>query len=411
MSAHNALYQTVLQRLVRTIPPAAHVPRASIVRLGLLVTGLLAAQSAVLAQAAAALHALHLTRATIVDSITRRLRRTLDDPHLTPQTCYAPVLQHVLDWNHLLQGCRHVELIVDESSKTDQIHLFRVSLPYWGGALPLAWAVWQQNTALAPGAYWQAVDHVLAQVAALLPPGLTVTVLADRAYGIPPFLDRCQAYGWHWVLRLTTSGSHRFCDVRGKEYALRDLVQRHLGQAGRRWRSRGRMFKDAGWRAVGLVGVRSAGVKEPLVVISDLAPTWNVVRLYERRFWIEAGFRNDKRKGWQWEASQVQGVAHHEGLLLAMAWASLVVLCIGVEEAQQRLAAAQARPWRKRLRHIRHARESVFTMGLRALQRWRFGTERWAWRWWLPQLDAPSWEQQWYHWQSMRLLNLSPVRP
>ena len=411
MSAQVPLYQTVLQRLLRTIPPSAHVPPASVIRLGLLVTGLLAAQSSVLAQIAAALDALHLTRATLVDSITRRLRRALDDPRLTPQTCYAPVLQHVLDWEQLLHGVQRIALIVDESSKADQIHLFRVSLPYWGGAVPLAWAVWPQNTALPAGSYWQAVDDVLAQVAALLPPGIEVTVLADRAYGIPPLLDRCQAYGWHWVVRLTTRGSHRFCDVRGQEQALRDLVRRHLGQPGQRWRSRGRMFKDAGWRAVGLVGLWGAGAKEPLVVITDLPPTWSVLRQYERRFWIEPGFRSDKRKGWQWEASQVQGVAHHDRLLLAMAWASLVVLCIGVEAAQHRLAAAQARIWRKRLRQIRHARESVFTLGLRALQRWLFGTERQAWCWWLPDLDAPSWERQWYHWQAMRLVNPLPVRP
>lgn len=30
--------------------------------------------------------------------------------------------------------------------------------------------------------------------------------------------------------------------------------------------------------------------------------------------------------------------------------------------------------------------------------------KRWAWRWWLPELDAPSWERQWYHWQAMRLI-------
>jgi hypothetical protein len=410
MSAHVPLYQTVLQRLSRTIP-AAQVPHASLVRLGLFVTGLLAAQSTVLAQIAAALDALQLTHATLVDSITRRLRRALDDPQLTPQTCYVPVLQHVLAWDDLLHGSRRLALIVDESSKADQVHLFRVSLPSWGGALPLAWAVWQQKSALTPGASWQAVDQVLAQVAALLPPGLAVTVVADRAYAIPPFLDRCRAYGWHWVLRLTTTGSHRFCDVRGHEHALRALVRRHLGQPGRRWRSRGRMFKDAGWRTVGLVGLWGAGAKEPLVVITDLPPTWSVRRQSERRFWIEPGFRTDKRQGWQWEASQVQGVAHHERLLLAMAWARLVVLCLGVEEAQRRLAAAQARPWRKRLRQIRHARERVFTLGLRALQRWLFGTVRHAWCWWLPELDAPSWERQWYQWQSMRLVNLLPVRP
>ena len=46
----------------------------------LLVTGLLAAKSAVIAQIACELDALALTRATCADSIARRLRRTLNDP-------------------------------------------------------------------------------------------------------------------------------------------------------------------------------------------------------------------------------------------------------------------------------------------------------------------------------------------
>ena len=65
---------------------------------------------------------------------------------------------------------------------------------------------------------------VLAQVAALVPAGLEVVVVADRAYAIPPFLDRLRAYGWHWVLRLTTTGSHRWCDRHGREHALRDVL-------------------------------------------------------------------------------------------------------------------------------------------------------------------------------------------
>ena len=123
------------------------------------------------------------------------------------------------------------------------------------------------------------------------------------------------------------------------------------------------------------------------MVTTDLAPRWSVVRLYERRFRSEVGFRTEKSKGWQWEASQVQGVMHHERLLLAMAWTSLVVLCLGVEEAQ-RMAVAWGRVWRKQLRPVRQTWESVFT-----LQRWVFGTESWARHWWLPQLDARSWER------------------
>ena len=138
MSAQLPLYQVIHQRIAAALPRA--IPAASITRLALLVTGILAAKSAVLAQIAAELDALALTHAT-PDSIARRLRRTLNDPHLDQATCYAPVLRHVLDWDQVLRGQRRVVLIVDESSKADDLHLFRVSLPYWGDALCVALAV------------------------------------------------------------------------------------------------------------------------------------------------------------------------------------------------------------------------------------------------------------------------------
>ncbi len=136
--------------------------------------------------------------------------------------------------------------------------------------------LWQQNVALPRGFYWTAVDKVLDQVAALLPAGLEVVVVADRAYAIPPSLTACARYGWHWVLRLTTTGSHRWCDRHGREHALRDVLRAHLGQPGQRWRARGCLFKDAGWRQVELVGLWATGQKEALVVITDLRERWGV---------------------------------------------------------------------------------------------------------------------------------------
>jgi Transposase DDE domain len=409
MSAQLPVYQVLHQRITAAVSSA--VPRASVTRLALLVLGMLAAKSAVLAQIAAELDALALTRAATPDSIARRLRRTLNDAHLDQSTCYAPVLRQVLDWDQVLRGQRRVVLSVDESSKADDLHLFRVALPYWGGSLPLAWCVWQQNVALPTGYYWTAVDHVLAQVAALLPAGVEVVVLADRAYAIPPFLDRLRQYGWHWVLRLTTTGSHRWCDAHGREQALRDILKRHLSQPGQRWRARGCVFKDAGWRPVDLVGLWATGAKEALVVITNVRERWGVLALYQRRFWIEPGFRNDKRKGWQWEASQVQGMAHHERLLLGMAWASLVALVVGTVAADAAVVQLAAQARRRARPQVRHARASVFTLGLRALRRWLYQATRCALRWQLSQLDAPSWEQQWHQYQASRLIFGQPVRP
>ncbi len=272
--------------------------------------------------------------------------------------------------------------------------------------------MWQQNVPLPEGEYWRQVDTVLTTVAALVPSNLEVIVVADEFFAIPAFIERLQAYGWHWAIRITPNGSHRFQDQQGRESRLGERVRHQVRQPGQRWKARGAVFKEAGWYAVSLIAVWTPGAEEPLVVLSDLPPDWGVLRHYDRRFWTEPGFRNDKRKGWQWEASQVQGVDHHAVLLLGMAWASLVTLCLGVEEARARLAAEAARPVDgKRPGRPRHARESVFTLGLGQLRAWLYRTWHRALRWCLPEVDSASWSDRWHEQQAQRLIFSLPVRP
>lgn len=414
MPALNALYHEVRTQITRRCDSVA-VPPASADRLALLVTGIVAAQSCVLAQVAAELDSLQMTAATCAESIGRRLRRTLNDPHLTTETCYAPLLPTTLDWTSARDDEGRIVLIIDESSHTDRIHLFRMSLPYRGGSLPLAWAIWEQNVALAEGGYWDHVDAVLDQVVALLPPEVEVVVLADRAYAVPAMIDRLSARGWHWILRLTTTGSHRFRPDRDHETTLREVVERQLDQPGRRWRARGHLFKDAGWYPVQLIGLWGRRAQEPLVVITDLPAQWSILDRYDQRFWIESGFRSDKSRGWQWEESQVRGLAHHAVLLVALAWATLLALCVGAGEATSRLHRLAGQPPRRhgecwRTAKPQPARESLFTLGVRYLRRWLYATPRRRWRWRLPDLAAPSWTDHWRAIQSYRFIFGSPVR-
>jgi hypothetical protein len=123
---------------------------ASAERLALLVTGMLAARSCVLSRIATELTLLELTTATCTESVERRLRRTLSDPSLDAR-CYQPLVQSLVDWSALLAQTGRILLIVDESTKRDVLHLFRISLAYRGTALPLAWATWEQNVPLPAG--------------------------------------------------------------------------------------------------------------------------------------------------------------------------------------------------------------------------------------------------------------------
>lgn len=186
------------------------------------------------------------------------------------------------------------------------------------GSVPLAWRLWEQNVALPAGYYWQEINRVLTQTAAALPVGLEVVVVADRAYDTPPFVDRITERGWHWIVRGKAKGTLRCRDHQDREWSLAALLRQRLRRGGR-WKARGSIFKDAGWRPASVVAVWAASSTEPLVVLTDLPCRWDVLPTYQRRFWTEPGFRNDKRRGWQWEQSQVQGVPHHQRLLLAIA--------------------------------------------------------------------------------------------
>lgn len=410
MPARHPLFQQLVTQ-IQAIAQPAHLRASAVRRLALLVTGLVAAKHAALAQIAAEVQALGLTQTACAEHVERRLRRALNDAQLEPRSCYEPVLKQAVDWDALRRGEQRVAVLIDESSKADQFHLLRASLAYWGGSLPLAWAVWEQNTPLAAGRYWTELDTVLDRVAAILPADLPVLVLADRAFDIPPFIDRLSQRGWHWIVRLKARSSLRFQDHQGREWPVADLVRQRLGAPGRRWKTRGRLFKRAGWREASVVGVWAAGEAEPLVVLTDLPPRWSVLQCYGHRFWIEAGFRSDKARGWQWEASQVRGVAHNERLLLAMAWASLLSLCLGVQEAATRLRTLR-QPARRQAGAAKpqHARQSLFTLGLRAVRRWVYQLTDAALTWTLPEPDAPSWNARWYAAQSYRYIFPS-VRP
>jgi hypothetical protein len=404
---HVPLYQEAFDRLF-TSTRRVRLRKTAVRRLALLITGMVASRSCVVAQIALELFDLGLTRAHHPEHIERRLRRTLRDLRLTARDCYVPILRTVLDWTSVLRGQRVLLLSVDDSSQAEHVHLLRIGLQYWGGTLPLAWAHWQQNVALPEGAYWEHFEHLLAQVALIVPAQAEVVVLADRAFDVPTFIDHLTARGWHYVVRAKANGTLVFRDQRQREQPLRMLVRERLQAVGTRWKCRGFAFKDAGWRPVSVVATWASGQEQRLVVLTDLPVNWKVLRWYRRRFWIEAGFRQDKRKGWQWESSQVRTLAYQERLLLAMAWASLLVLSVGVEQARAKLTNRIAHPRRVRAQHPRY---SIFSLGLRAIRTWLSARATAPLPVSLPQLDAPSWHHQWTQLQRHQFIFGQTVRP
>lgn len=310
----------------------------------------------------------------------RRLRRTLADQRLCGQNVFAPLVRFVL---RNLTGS--VTLSVDESGHTDVVRVLTAAIWYQGRAIPLAWIVWKGPTPH-ESRYGDDCHRLLDQTVLVLPRRVSVTVVADRAFGCPAFLDPIVARGWDYVVRV--QGQTRLAHKDGTHSAIKSQVS----EARRPWSGQVRVFKKQGWRAALALGYWRVGCKEPWLLVSSLALAGWSVRVYRWRSAVEALFRDWKRDGLRWAASQVRDVEHQERLIRILARATVRTLLLGCEAADEIMAAAAQkgvrRPWA--------ARDSLFGLGrdqvrLRLWMQWGAplptafvppGTRTWAQRCW-----------------------------
>lgn len=383
MSSIPHLHAAVETLLTETL---TDLPRAARQRVGFFLIGVVLAGSIVLRRVATTQS--HISGGTVqAASHERRLRRILHDRQLGAAVpMYGRVVRRVL---RRVRADQRVWVIVDESGHSDVVRALVAALWYRGRAVPLAWIPWPAQQPHAQ-TYWTDCQALLAQVAAILPVGQPVTVLGDRAFGCPAFTDLVGAQGWDYLVRTQRQTCLRHAD--GTVQALQDL----LPQAGGHWYGRGDAFKKQGWRAVSVVVYWRVGCRDPLLLVSSLPPRWDLVRQYRLRAAIEAMFRDWKTSGWQWEASQVRDVTHQAVLLLILALATLLTLCLGEEAAQAILAhpaqTGRRRPW--------HARDSLFRLGRDRLWQRLWQDDRSAISWELTHFDAPNWSSE--CWQTAR---------
>ena len=358
---------------------APEVHRPTVKRLALLVVGMMQAKSAVPARVARALYALHLTEAS-AESTERRLRRLENDSHLTAALCFHPFARQYLR----LGRPRQLILILDPTLQKDRVVMLTAALWYRGRALPLAWTLWPANVPLEGASFWQRVQGLLDQVVPLLPVGVPVIWVADRAFGTPAFIDLVTARGWHYVVRV--QGQTRYRDFWGRSQALSTLAP----QRGVRRTLRGQVFKKAGWRTANIVVYWGPRHCEPLCLVSDLPFRWALLHLYRRRSPVEALFRDYKSFGWQWEQGQVRDLAHLERLLVGMALATWFALLAGSQVAADWLAKAVSTCRRTRLWVGKY---SLFQLGVLCWQRWLSGHGGDLSPGYLTDWEAPAWQE------------------
>ncbi len=341
-------YYTVRERL-RTFLTRASKPQLT--NLSLLSFGLVAAGNCQLPRIAAKLPML-----TGPASLTQRLRRLLRNKAIEPTTLYPPVARFLLR----AFGGGKARLILDATDLGGRLPVLFVAVAYRGRALPLAWRMLPTMGC----SEFREQKALLSEVAALVPPSVEVTLLADREYGSLDMTRWCLTQKWHFCLRLKKNRWFIAADGQGKQFR-KQIASLPLEPGGRFFV--GDIHLPAlpeqslnlccGWS-------RDNKDDEPWYILTDLPADpqtfYRILALYNVRFHIEEMFRDFKEFGFRLETTHLRDPERVSRLLLCVCLAHVWLMNAGVWVSKKGL--------RRRVDAHKKRQLSYFQIGWRHLQ-------------------------------------------
>lgn len=314
------------EQTVSTYLPHLSRPQASV--LALWSYGMVLAKSCGITSVAALLASLLNASES---SLRQRLREWCYDAadkkgaprqELEVSPCFVSLLRWVLSWWDPAE--HRLALAMDASSLSDRFTVLAVSVLYRGCAIPVAWKLIRENEPGSWEPYWKALFTALQ---GSVPADWTVIVLADRGLYAKWLYEHLVRLGWHPFLRINVRGKVRLHPEQPRCW-LSSLVP----APGTAWCGTVECFVEAPKRlSCTLLARWDAGYADPWLVLTDLPQTAANVVWYSMRTWIEGGFKDTKRGGWQWHQTKMTDPARASRLWLAIAVATLWVVSVGGE--------------------------------------------------------------------------------
>lgn len=265
-----------------------------------------------------------------------RQRRALE-----VSTCFSGLLAWV---QHLWQD-RQMALALDATSLKDGFVVLSLSVLLDGCAVPVAWQVLKGAKKAAWKPHWLAL---LDRVRGVLPADWTVLVLTDRGLYAPWLFQAIRALGWHPLMRINAGG---YFQPEGEPWQpLASLSP----VPGRDLCCQGTAFKNRPVPCTLLVHCDSAH-RHPWRLLTDLAPEAVQASWYGLRAWIEQGFKDLKRGGFQWNRTRMREPERVNRFWLVLAVTTLWRLAwSAVKPSPGKAARAPSTPPRKRLSGFCH---------------------------------------------------------
>lgn len=187
-------------------------------------------------------------------------------------------------------------IILVDWTDLDPFQQLVFSFPRDGRALPFLAITVRKGTSEREnkGVMKAAERRAMKMLERMCPPNVHPILIADRGFGHPRWLREIQKRGWSFVQRL--SHIHQVC------------VEQHMGTLKELGIRRGWRVRDWGWGTMDeqefgplrLVTLFEREAQEAWYLVTNIefAAPAEIVRLYKRRMWTEAMFRDLKNRDW-----------------------------------------------------------------------------------------------------------------
>lgn len=239
-------------------------------------------------------------------SLTRRMRRLLDNGAIRAREWYAPIAKGIIQ--RLAKG--EIRLIVDGSKVGFGHQLLLVAIAYRRRAIPLAWT-WVKSSRGHSSVQKQ--KALLSYVHGLLPSGQQVLLVGDAEFGeveVQKLLKK-----WHWDYVLRQKGRYLLRPQGQRQYQRLDSLVQEPGQS--QWLCACRLTAKYAY-PVNFLAYWKPGETEPWLLATNLTTPVATRRAYFRRMWIEETFGDIKGNGFDLESTHLRHFLRLSRLTLAV---------------------------------------------------------------------------------------------
>ena len=300
-------------------------------------------------------------------SKTRRLRRFLANEEVTPGRWYRPVVKQLL---RQAAESGPLRLLVDTLELSGDQRLLVAALAYRRWALPIWWHV-DRKDGVTGG---EKQEAFLEELADLVPSAAEAVLIGDGEFHSVDLLRAAQQNGWAYCVRLyadtylrrrkTDSQEAGSCRAGSEEMGIRSWREcRALDPeegSGRSLRevstTKGRDFGP-----LNVVYHWAEGEEEPWRLVTNLSPGFRVVRLYERRMWIEELFGDWQEGTFHLHQTRLYDPEKLSRLLLGLSLVYVWLVSVA--------SYVVKRGWRPLIDRTDRRDRSYLTLGLRWVKR------------------------------------------